>query len=489
MSMSTPNPAAPTERLATWRQMSLWLGPVLALGVGLLTWQLTGLSPQACWTAVITTLCAVWWIGEPIPLAATSLVPFALFPLVGVIDFRTVATAYGHHLVLLMLGGTIVSHAMERTGAHRRIALGLVRTVGRDGGRRLVLGFLIAAAVCSMWMSNTATTVMLLPVVLAVIAASKGRSLTLPLLLAVPYGASIGGSGTPIATPPNLIFLEQYHGLTGTEISFTEWMGFGLPVVLGMIPLSWLWLCRKVRGQSPLSLPDLGPWRPAEVRVLLVFALMALLWMTRSGPFGGWGSLLGVEAYAGDSTVALLAVVVLFVLPSGEGRGKRLLDAEVFTPRAHDPERDNTPTPIPWGIFLLIGGGIAIGKAFGASNLSDDLGQALVFLAHWPTWLVIPLLCVVATFTTEVTSNTATANILMPILGAAAIAGGLDPQSLMLPAVFGLNYAFMLPVATAPNAIVYGTGRVTTGQMAREGFALNLIGVAVIAVVCWLLAA
>ncbi len=471
--------------LPLWRRVCFWLGPLLAAALGLLTWRL-GLPGPACWTAVITTLCAVWWIGEPIPLAATSLVPFALLPMVGVLDFRAVASAYGHHLVLLMLGGTIVSHAMERSGAHRRIALGLVRTVGSDGGRRLVLGFMLASAISSMWMSNTATTVMLLPVALAVIAASEGKQLTIPLLLAVPYGASIGGSGTPIATPPTLSFLEQHHTLTGADISFTEWMGFGVPVVVAMVPLSWLWLSRKLRGSSPLSLPDLGPWRPSERRVLVVFALMAMLWMTRAGPYGGWGHWLGVAETAGDSTVALLAVVALFVLPSGDAPGERLLDGRVFAPPT-EADTDDPPTPIPWGIFFLIGGGIAIGKAFDASKLSETFGEALVFLAAWPSWLVIPSLCLIAIFTTEVTSNTAMANILMPILGAAAIAGGIDPQTLMLPAVFGLNYAFMLPVATAPNALVYGTGRVTTGQMAREGFALNLIGAVVITVVCLLL--
>jgi sodium-dependent dicarboxylate transporter 2/3/5 len=196
--------------------------------------------------------------------------------------------------------------------------------------------------------------------------------------------------------------------------------------------------------------------------------------MTRSGPAGGWGALLGAESTAGDSTVAIVAAVALFVLPSGNPSGDRLLDWA-------------SAVKVPWGVFIMIGGGIAIGKAFAASGLSADLGDSLVFLSQWPIWLVIPLLCFLATFLTEVTSNTAAANVAMPILAAAAVAGGLDPIWLMLPAVLGLNHAFMLPVATAPNAIVYGTGRLTTAQMAREGLILNFLGVGVISVICALM--
>ncbi len=443
----------------------------MAVLLGLALVLYTDLPRPACWTAAITILCATWWIFEPIPLAATSLVPFAALPLTGVLSHKEVATAYGHHLVLLMLAGSIVASAMEKSGAHRRVALTMVRAIGGSGGRRVVLGFLIVSAVLSMWMSNTATTVMLLPVAIAVADASDRDGLAVPVLLAVTYGASIGGSATPIGTPPNLIFLAQYADAGGDAPTFLEWMKLALPVVIMMVPIAWWWLTRRLSGPFAIALPSLGAWRPEERRVLVVFGLTALAWMTRAEPFGGWGQLLGVETMAGDSTVAIAAAVVLFVLPAGGETEGRLLDWE-------------TAAKIPWGVFIMIGGGVAIGKAFASSQLGPELGDALAFVGGWPLLVIVPVICLAATFITEVTSNTAAANVLMPILAAAAVAGDLEPMWLMLPAVLGLNHAFMLPVATAPNAIVYGTGRVSMAQMAREGFVLNLLGAVVIACVC-----
>ncbi|MCA9705488.1 MAG: anion permease, partial [Myxococcales bacterium] len=322
--MSTEPPAPAGSRLA---RAALLGGPLLGAGVGAGCHLALGLSAPACWTAAVTTLCAVWWVLEPISLAATALVPFAAFPLLRVLDYQQVAACYGHHLVLLMLAGSIVSTAMERSGAHHRVAVGMVRLVGGGEGRRLVLGFLVASAALSMWMSNVATTVMLLPVVLAVIQAARTSALALPLLLAVPYGASIGGSGTPIGTPPNLILLEQYQQ-GGHALTFTGWMGIGVPVVLLMLPVTWRWLVRRVPPAASVELPAPAPWRSEERRVLVIFALTALAWMTRAEPFGGWASALGVEGYAGDSTVAIAAAVALFVLPRGRGDGERLVDWE-----------------------------------------------------------------------------------------------------------------------------------------------------------------
>ena len=448
------------------KRIALYLGPLAAVLVGLLLAHY-GLPRAACLTAAVTTLCAVWWVFEPIPLPATSLIPFAAFPLLGILSHQEVATAYGHHLVLLMLAGSMISTAMEKSDAHRRVALGMVRLVGRRGASRVVLGFLLASASLSMWISNTATTVMLLPVALAVIHSSKTDHLAVPLLLAVAYGAAVGGSGTPIGTPPNLIFIDQYEIATGNTISFLDWMKIGVPVVIAMLPVVWLWLIRRLDRAAEFELPELGPWRSEERRVLTIFALTAMAWITRSV----WAPLLGVQHYAGDSTVAITAAVVMFVCPSGDGKGGRLLDWQ-------------TAVKIPWGVFIMIGGGIAIGKAFHASELSAAVGNSLAPLTTLPEWLVFPGLCLMGTFLTEVTSNTATANVLMPILAAAGTSGGIDPIWLMIPAALGLNHAFMLPVATAPNAIVYGTGRVSTATMAREGFALNLFGMLVICLVC-----
>ncbi|MEM6991714.1 MAG: SLC13 family permease [Myxococcota bacterium] len=449
-------------------------GPLLAAIVGAALATQTELAAPACWTAAITVLCAVWWIFEPVPLPATSLVPLAALPLTGVLTHKEAAMAYGHHLVLLMLAGSIVASAMEKSGAHRRVALGMVSAIGAADPKRLVLGFLVVSASLSMWMSNTATTVMLLPVALAVVDSSDDRSLSVPVLLAVAYGASIGGSATPIGTPPNLIFMAHYVPANGEALTFLGWMRFGLPVVVVMVPIAWWWLTRSVRGRAAITVPALGPWRSSERRVLVVFGLTALAWMTRAEPFGGWSAWLDNADFAGDSTVAVAAAVLLFVLPSGDPDRSRLLDWQ-------------TAVKIPWGVFIMIGGGIAIGKAFGASELGPQIGHGLAFLSTWPLWVVVPAVCALATFITEVTSNTAAANVLMPILAAAALAGDMAPLWLMLPAVLGLNHAFMLPVATAPNAIVYGTGRLTSQRMAREGLVVNLLGVVVITVMCALL--
>ncbi|MEM6786672.1 MAG: SLC13 family permease [Myxococcota bacterium] len=453
------------------RAVALVLGPLvgLALAVGLRL-AAPDASGSAAWCAAITGLCATWWVTEPIPIPATSLLPFGLLPLTGVSSHSEVATAYGHSLILLLLGGFILSTAMEKSGAHRRLALGMVRLVGGVGGRRLVLGFMLAAATLSMWISNTATTLMLLPVALAVVDASRDEAMARPLLLGVAYAASVGGIGTPVGTPPNVILMGVYQEQTGAELGFGAWMRFGVPIVLLMIVPMWGWLSRRLAPRSaPLSLPRPGPWRTAERRVLMVFGLTALLWITRTEPGGGWSGALDV-AGTGDATVALLAVVVLFLVPDGEGG--QLLDWP-------------TAARIPWGLLVLFGGGIALARAFGTSGLSARLGAQLSALADWPVVAMVGTIALVVTFLTEVTSNTATTALLMPILAAAALAAGIDPLLLMAPAAVSASCAFMLPVATAPNAIVFGTARFTTAEMAREGFALNLLGTAVITVVTY----
>lgn len=455
------------------RTLALPLGPALALAVGVAAWS-GGLAPAAALTAAVTALCAVWWVLEPIPIPATSMLPFVLLPLSGVVSHAEVASAYGHHLILLLMGGFILSTAMERSGAHRRLALGMVRLVGGQGGRRLVLGFMLASASLSMWISNTATTLMLLPIVLAILHQTEDQALAVPLLLGVAYAASIGGLGTPVGTPPNVIFMAQLSELTGSTWTFAQWMAVGVPVVLLLVPLTWAWLTRGLGPAAPLSLPKPGPWRVAERRVLVVFGLTALLWVTRSEPGGGWGLLLanalGLEdPTVGDSTVALGMATLLFLIPDGEG--ERLLDWP-------------TAARIPWGMLLLFGGGIALAKGFAASGLNAALGDALAPLATLPRWATLGLLCLTVTFLTEVTSNTATTNLLMPVLGAAAISAGQAPEVLMVPAAISASCAFMLPVATVPNAVVYGSERVPISAMAREGVVVNLIGVVVITGVC-----
>ncbi len=452
------------------RRVSLVVGPLLALGAFLVLRQ-GDASPEVAWTAAVTVICAVWWIFEPIPIPATSLLPIAIFPLVGVLTPAQVGEAYGSPLILLLLGGFILSTAMEKSGAHRRIALGMVNAFGGRSGRRLVFGFMAAAAVLSMWISNTATTLMLLPIVLAVLEKIDDHRLKVALLLGVAYAASVGGVGTPIGTPPNLVFMKVYGDATGTEVTFFGWMEWALPVVAVMVPLTALWLTRGLKSGEPLELPPVTAWRSEEVRTLVVFAVTAVLWMTRREPFGGWSALLDLPL-ANDASVALLAVVVMFLVPNG--RGGRLLDWE-------------TAVRIPWGILILFGAGITIAKAFVGSGLSASLGEAVAGLGTLPVVAMILLTCLAVTFLTEVTSNTATTTLLMPILAAAAASGGFDHRLIMVPAAMSASFAFMLPVATGPNAVIFGSGELAVKEMAREGFALNLIGAAVVTTGCYLL--
>jgi sodium-dependent dicarboxylate transporter 2/3/5 len=450
--------------------IGLTLGPLLAV-MAFLTLQHLGWPAPACWTAAVTVICAVWWIFEPIPIPVTSLIPLATLPIIGVLTPAQVGEAYGSPLVLLLMGGFILSTAMEKSGAHRRIALGMVNLFGGNSSRRLVFGFMAAAAVLSMWISNTATTLMLLPVALAVIERSDDDNLAIPLLLGIAYAASVGGIGTPIGTPPNLVFREIYWENTGIEIGFLTWMSWGVPVVLIFVPIIALWLTRRLNHEGQIDMPKVGAWQTEERRVFIVFALTALAWVTRSQPFGGWKTWLDVPG-ANDASVALLAVVAMFLIPNG--KGSRLLDWE-------------TASRIPWGMLILFGGGIAIAKAFVISGMSAALGEALAGIAGWPILAMMAVICLCITFLTEMTSNTATTTLMMPILAAAAIAAGVPPESLMVPAAMSASCAFMLPVATAPNTIVFSTGRFTTSRMAREGAALNFVGVIVISVMCYLL--
>ncbi len=453
------------------RNRSLLLGLFLAVAAFAAT-DLAGLPMAAAWTAAVTAICACWWVLEPIPIPATSIIPFAAFPLTGVLTDTEVATAYGHRMIILLLGGFILSTAMSRNQAHRRLAQLMLSLVGGRSPRRIVLGFMLATAVCSMWISNTATTLMLLPVALAVLEQKGAKPLEVPLLLGIAYSASIGGLGTPIGTPPNVIFMGVFKEATGAEVAFLDWMKVGVPAVALLLPMAWLWLTRRLSGEQQLTVPTLGPWRAPERRVLVMFLLTALAWMTRTSPGGGWSGLLGTPG-AGDSTVALAAAVLMFLIPDGEG--EPLLDWE-------------TARGIPWGILILFGGGIAIARAFSASGLSAALGELLSGMAAWPRTATTLLLCLSVTFLTEVTSNTATTTLLMPVLAAAGKAAGIQPALFMVPAALSASCAFMLPVATAPNAVVFGTGRFTVNRMAREGFAINLMGAAMLTAWCvWIL--
>ncbi len=451
------------------KPVRILLGLAFAAGAGLAAIA-GGLADPIVWTIAITALTAFWWVTEALPIPATSIVPFALFPLAGVLDQREAAAALGSYVIVLLMASFMLSKALEKSGVHERLALYMINLVGASG-RRLVIGFMIAAAILSMWISNTATTLMLATMALAILARSDDPKLGPPLLLGIAYAASLGGTATLIGTPPNLIFADAYFKATGVEFSFTRWMSIGIPIVAIGVPVIALWLTRSMGGVKTPELRDPGPWRIDERRTLMVFGLAIIMWITRAEPFGGWTGALGI-AGAGDSTVAILAVIIMFLVP--DGKKGALLDWK-------------TASDIPWGMLLLFAGGICIATAFRASGLDVLIGASLGGLAGAPVFLMMLGLCLSVTFLTEMTSNTATANLLMPLLAAVAAGAGVKPELLMIPAVISCSCAFMLPVATAPNAIIYGTGRVSIARMAREGAVLNVIVAFVVASVCWVI--
>jgi sodium-dependent dicarboxylate transporter 2/3/5 len=461
------------------KTITLLAGPLLALLTYFLVINTSASadnSPIAI-TAAVAILCVIWWVFEPVPIPVTSLLPLSIFQISGVLTKDEVGQSYGSPLILLLLGGFILSKSMERSGAHLRLALFMVNLFGNTSSKQLVLGFMVTAATLSMWISNTATTLMLLPVALAVADQAKDKQLAIPLMLSVAFAASIGGIGTPIGTPPNLVFMQVYEQQFGKNIGFTEWMSWGIPVVVCMIPMTWLWLTRKLTYRGGFEMPDVGEWSTVEKRVMTIFALTATAWVTRKEPFGGWSSWLDLPA-ANDASVALIAVILMFVIPAGydseQRRGEKLLDWEAAR-------------TIPWGILLLFGGGITLAKAFGVSGLSATIAEQLSDLSTLPILLMIFAICLGVTFLTETTSNTASTVLLMPVLAATAMGSNIDPRLLMIPAAISASCAFMMPVATAPNSIVYASGFFTTRIMAREGIVLNICGAIIITTLCYLI--
>lgn len=452
------------------RQLFLVLGPLIA-GCFYFFLLQAGIEHSPAAAAGVTALTVIWWVTEALPIPATSLVPFALLPLFGVTDHKTVASALGSHVILLLMAGFMLSKSLEKSGTHERLALTMIKLIGADSAKRLVLGFMLAAGFLSMWISNTATALIMLPMALAILTHVDNDKLKVALILGIAYASSLGGIGTPIGTPPNVIFMGIYEEHTGTEYSFLDWMKIGVPIVLIALPIMAFWLTRHVQLTQTIQLPELGKWRTEEKRTLLIFGLTALAWITRTAPFGGWSEALNLEM-VGDSTVAFIGVMIMFITPNG--KGGRILDWD-------------TAQSIPWGMLLLFAGGIAIAKGFAASGLSDLLGNWLNVLGSLPTLLMMFTICLFVTYLTEITSNTATATLLMPILAVVATASNYDPAILMIPAAMCASCAFMLPVATAPNAIVFGSGHVSMQTMVKEGVVLSFIISCLIATMCYFL--
>ncbi len=460
----------------------LALGPLFAAVAWALTrWLLqegddAGIADLSKASAVsaVMALCVVWWIVGPLPVAAVSLIPLAVFPLLGIIDETQLASSYCHPLVVLFL----LSKAMEHCGGHRRLALGMVRMIGGADGKRLVLGFMVASAAISMWTSNTVTVLMVLPAALAVIDQSRGSRISTPLLLGIAYSAAIGGMGSPVGTPPNGILVAQAdllvsQGHLPRSFSFIDWISVGLPVVIILVPLAWLWLTRGPWPSSPLRIAPVGPWTKAEFRVSLVLGFTAVLWVTRGDPYGGWSGLIGMPTVK-DSTVGLLAVIALFLIPAGDGKDGKLLSW-------------NHAATVPWSILILLGGGIALGNAMASTGLDHAIAAELASLGTMPLLPMVALVVLVISLLTELSSNTATATVLMPLLAATAVAADLPPALLMLSATMANSCSFMLPASTPPNAIVFAVGDFSMRRMLWEGFVLKLISAVVITAACYLI--
>ena len=426
-------------------------------------------------TAAITLFVAVLWVTEALPIPATSVIPFAAFPLFGVISHTEAASSLGSHVIMLLMAAFMLSKALEKANLHKRFAIYMLRVTGSGSPLKVILGFMMTTAVLSMWISNTATILMMLPMAIAIINALDNPRFGVALILGIAYAASLGGVGTPIGTPPNIIFMSVYEETQGVEYSFIEWMKTGIPIVIVAIPVMALWLARGIKTVGNIDLPEPGHWTKAEKRVLAIFGTVALAWIFR--PF--WTAWLGLTTIR-DSTIAVAGVVAMFLVNSGNDNGE--VDAKGNNEKLLDWK---TANDIPWGMLLLFAGGICIAKAFMASGLSVVMGTWLTGLSTLPVLLLMLCICLFVTFLTEITSNTATSTLLMPILAAAGLAVGVDPKLLMIPAAISASCAFMLPVATAPNAIAYSTEKFDIKTMAREGIVLNVLVAVVVTIVCY----
>ncbi|ATC94666.1 SLC13 family permease [Pseudoalteromonas tunicata] len=446
----------------------------LGLGFSFSVWviaQFFALSDAISYTLAITALTGYWWISEAIAIPITSLLPLVLFPFFGVLDHKTAASALGNHVILLLMGAFMLAVAIEQSQVHKRLAFKIIEIIGGNSAQRIVMAIMVTAAILSMWISNTATVVALLPVVLAICSTTDNTRFKIALLLGLAYAASIGGLGTIIGTPPNVIFASVYEKFSGKEYGFLNWMKVAVPIVVVSIPLCALWLTRNIKLTSAIILPKMGAWQKAEWRVLVIFAFVAFLWIFRKEPFGGWSGVLNL-ADVGDSTIALLGVMLMAI--TSNGKGGRLLQW-------------SAAKEIPWGMLLLFAGGICIASAFVASGLSNLIGEYLTALGKLPVLLMLLAITLCVSFLTEITSNTATATLLMPIIASAAIALNLPIELLMIPVVISCSCAFCLPVATAPNSIVFASGELTIAAMVKEGILLNVLLAVIVSLTCYLL--
>lgn len=476
---------------STKKVLALVAGP-LSFFIILLVPPAKDLSSEAQSVLAITSWIAIWWVTEAIPIPVTSLLPIVLFPLTGALDIAKTSSSYGHKMIFLYMGGFIIALAIEKWNLHRRIALQTIYLIGKNADR-IILGFMVATYLLSMWISNTASTMMMLPIAVAVAKQFGGMSKNeddlvgkekmnssfgLPLMLGIAYAASIGGITTLIGTPTNAMLSAVVKDMFQQEIDFAKWMTLSLPISLVLLAICWVYLVKIV---FPVKIDDnssgyeeirkelisLGPVTSDEKKVILVFLLTAISWITRS-------FLLKRFIPAIDDTIiALIGVILLFLIPSSK-KGQQIMDWQ-------------TARKLPWGILILFGGGLAIATGFQSSGLAAWLAGTLKGLDNVSFIVLLFAVSAMVNYLTEVTSNVATATILLPILASIAIALGVHPYSLMIAATLSASCAFMLPVATPPNAVVFSTGYIKISQMVKAGFFLNLISVVVIVLALWFL--
>lgn len=464
--------------------IGLILGPLLFTFIQLF-FKPEDLSSAGVAILASTVWIAVWWITEAIPIPVTSLLPLVLFPLTGGLEMKDAASSYGDETIFLFMGGFMIALALEKWNLHRRIALTIISAIGTNMDR-IVLGFMVATGFLSMWISNTATAMMMVPIGLAIITqittalkdqpsidtSKENFGFGKALMLGIAYSASLGGIATLIGTPPNTVLAGTIDKMYGIQLSFGKWMLFGVPFAWTFIMLTWFYLVKIVYKSPVKTLPGgrevieqekkkLGKASAEEIMVFIVFVAAAFSWITRSFFLSKF-----VDGLS-DGLIAIIFAMILFIIPSINKKGDHLLDW-------------NTAVKLPWGILLLFGGGLAIAAGFVSSGLSEWVGAQLIGLKGVPFIVIILVVATLVIFLTEITSNTATATMMYPIMAALALALGYHPYALMIAAGVAASCAFMLPVATPPNAVVFGSGYLRIPDMAKAGFALNLLGIVLV---------
>ena len=444
-----------------------------------------GLTPEAHKTAALFLLMGVWWATEAVPVAVTALVPLALFPMLGIVDIQSAANPYANKTIYLFFGGFLIATAIQKWDLHKRIALFVLEYAGSNGAS-LIFGFMLTAAVISMWVMNTATTIMLLPIGLAVITVVKEtvkglseqelESFQLALLLGIAYGATIGGMSTLIGTGPNGMLAAFMADNYNLDISFVDWMKVGVPLSIIMLPCSWLILTKvifKVEFETSQETKDLltnmkqelGRFDGAEFKVFVVFVITALTWMLRTV----LDDINGLEGLS-DAGIAMISALFLFLLPSGDKEKKGAL-----------LEWKDAQENVPWGLLVLFGGGLSLANAVQATGLAVWMGNLIP--EGISIVLIVILVVTMIIFLTELTSNMATTATFLPVVAAIAIQSNFDPLLVTAAVALAASCAFMLPVATPPNAIVFGSGLIKVPQMARAGFLINVLGIIVVSFV------